>query len=268
MEQLSKAKGEEGTNLVRSVDRAMQILTAFNQERTELSLTELVDLLGLSKSTLHRLIGTLTHWRCLELNPRSGKYRLGLRLHELGSLAILARGLLTEAEPYLKELVNIHGETASISVLDGGETVIVDKYESQAALRLTSQIGRRSPAYASASGKVLLAYQPPKIQEEIIAGIVWQPFTSRTITDPDLLKEQLVQVKARGYAIDDEEYQEELICIGAPVFDHSGSAVAALVISGLAPRVRQKGVDGIAATLMQFGRQISRSLGYQNHGDD
>lgn len=265
-ERKGSTPGEDGTSmqrdLVQSVDRAMQILLAFDSEAQELSINELSRRVRLSKSTVHRLLTTLATRSFVEQNNQNGKYRLGLALYELGTQTILARSFVAEAEPFLKEIVGLYGETASLSVLEDIHSVIVEKFESSAALRLTSQIGRRSHLHTSASGKVLLAYQPSPLQEELIARLPLPRFTPNTITDPRELKRHLAEIRRRGYAVDNEEVSEDLICIGAPVFNHSGQVVAAISASGLASRVRQAGVERIAATLVAAGLSISSRLGF------
>ncbi|HHY45760.1 MAG TPA: IclR family transcriptional regulator [Firmicutes bacterium] len=258
----NKLQRKEPKYLVQSVDRALCILSAFSDGAQELSINDLSRRLGLCKSTIHRLITTLEYRGFIEQNPDNGKYRLGLRLYELGAMTIVARSLVAEAEPYLKQVVNLYGETASVSVLDGVETVIVEKFESSAAIRLTSQIGRRSPIHASASGKVILAFQPERVQDDILARAPLTRYTSRTITEPNALKAHLEVVRAQGYSVDAEEYQEDLICVGAPIFAHTGEAIAAITVSGPSNRMRHKGIETIAASLVQAGLEISRRLGY------
>lgn len=248
--------------MVHSVDRALQILMAFDADAQELSVLELSKRVGLSKSTVHRLLTTLVGRNFVEQNPQNLKYRLGLTLYELGTRTIMARSFVTEAEPFLKEIVARFGETASLSVLEDTHTVIIDKLESSAALRLTSQIGRHSHLHNSASGKVLLAYQPKEIQHRLINRLALTRFTEHTITDPATLKRHLADTRERGYSVDNEEVSIDLVCIGAPIFDHTGRAVAAISLSGLASRVRQKGVERIGAALVEAGLNISRRLGY------
>ncbi len=261
--QLLEKGGEPmARGLVQSVERALEILKCFDANVQELGIAELSKQVQLSKSTVHRLLTTLAAHNFVEQNALNGRYRLGLAVYQLGTATVVARSLVAEAEPYLKEIVTLYGETASLSVLDDIHSVIIDKLESTAALRLTSQIGRRSALHNSASGKVLLAHQPTKLRDEIIARLPFTRFTAKTITDPQAFQRHLESIRQRGYAVDNEEVAEDLVCISAPIFNHLGQAAAAISVSGLASRVRQKGVERIAASLVEAGSGISKRLGY------
>jgi DNA-binding IclR family transcriptional regulator len=210
---------------------------------------------------VHRLLTTLCARGFIEQVKSTGNYRLGLRIHGLGARTVVARTLTSEAEPFLRSLLDQHGETVSISVLDGNETVIVDKMESNLAMRVTSQIGKRNPVHCSGSGKALLAFGDPETTERIISEITLTRYTPKTITCPRALREHLKEIRERGYAVDEEEIQEDQICISAPVWNHEGSVCAAITISGPAGRIRAKGVEHIAASTVDAARELSRRLG-------
>ncbi|NLN16105.1 MAG: IclR family transcriptional regulator, partial [Firmicutes bacterium] len=217
--------------------------------------------LDLPKSTVHRLVATLCARGFMEQVEGTGNYRLGLRLHGLGARTVVARTLTSEAEPFLKSLLEKHGETVSISVLDGHEAVIVDKMESPQAMRVTSQIGKRNPVHCSASGKVLLAFAPPEAREKILSQISLERYTDKTITCPEALRGHLDEVRRQGYAVDDEEIQEDQVCLSAPVWDHEGCVCAAITISGPAGRIRGKGLGAIAASIVAAAWELSGKLG-------
>ncbi len=249
-------------SLVQSVDRALQILTAYETEGHELSILQLSQKVHLPKSTVHRLLATLANRGFIEQNSATGNYRLGLKLHSLGSRVVLTRNLTTEAGPIVRQLVERFGETVSISVLDGIETVIVEKMESEQAMRVTSQIGKRNPIHCSGSGKMLLALQSPEEIERILALAPLDRYTDKTITDPGQLKENLDEIRRNGYAVDDEEIQPDQICIAAPIRDYRGAAFAAMTISGPATRIRSKDVEVVAATIQKAANEISERLGW------
>ena len=145
----------DDSSVVQSVDRALQILCAFDVNNHELSIQQLSTMLDLPKSTTHRLLATLAYRGFIEQVTATKNYRLGLKLRELGALVTAARTIDSEAEPILKKLIEQCGETVSISILDGIETVIVEKIECSQSMRVTSQIGTRNPIHCSGSGKVL-----------------------------------------------------------------------------------------------------------------
>jgi IclR family KDG regulon transcriptional repressor len=155
----------------------------------------------------------------MEQVKSTGNYRLGLRLHGLGARTVVARTLTSEAEPFLRSLLEKHGETVSISVLDEDETVIIDKMESELAMRVTSQIGKRNPVHCSGSGKVLLAFAHPDTREKIISRITLTGHTDTCRQDHEALRWHLEEIRKRGYAVDDEEIQEDQICLSASIAD-------------------------------------------------
>ena len=248
--------------LVQSVDRALQILLSFEAGGCEQqSINQISQNLGLPKSTVHRLLSALAQRGFIDQVSETGCYRLGLKVHSLGAHVVLARSLTSEGGPIMRRLLNLYGETVSLSMLDGIETVIVEKMESNLAMRVTSQIGKRNPLHCSAGGKVMLAFQTPETRARIIALLPLQRFTAKTITDADNLKVDLAAIRERGYAIDDEEIQDDQICISAPVWNFEGNVFAALTIPGPANRIRNKGIATIAASLVEGARELSLKLG-------
>ena len=202
----------------------------------------------------------------VERNARTGRYRLGLHIFELGGLVMQQMNLWDEALPFLEGLVRDTGETGHLAVLDGGEAIYIERVEARRALRLPSAIGRGYPAHATNLGKVLLADLPPERVSEIIAERGLAVFTPNTITDPDELTAELERIRERGYAIDDEEYDEGLRCIGAGVRDHSGHVVSALGIGGPVTRVTPARVEELAELVMAAARGLSRRLGAHQSG--
>lgn len=251
---------------IQAIERAVAILNAFSAEDPELGVTELAERLGLHKSTVHRFMVNLDAAGLVERNPRTGRYRLGLRIFELGGLVMQQMNLWDEALPFLEGLVRDTGETGHLAVLDGGEAIYIERVESRRALRIPSAVGRGYPAHATNLGKVLLADLPPGRVAEIIAERGLAAYTPHTITDEAELHAELARIRERGYAIDNEEYDEGLRCIGAPVRDHSGHVVAALGIGGPVTRITPERVGELADLVMAAARGLSRRLGAHASG--
>jgi IclR family transcriptional regulator, KDG regulon repressor len=251
---------------IQAIERAVSILNAFSSEDPELGVTELAERLGLHKSTVHRFMVNLDAAGLVERNPRSGRYRLGLRIFELGGLVMQQMNLWDEALPFLEGLVRDTGETGHLAVLDGGEAIYIERVEARRALRVPSAIGRGYPAHATNLGKVLLADLPPEQVEAIVAERGLAAYTPHTITDPLELEAELERIREHGYAIDNEEYDEGLRCIGAPVRDHSGRVVAALGIGGPVTRITPERVGELAGLVMGAARGLSRRLGAHQSG--
>lgn len=253
----------EDTEIVQSVDRALQLLSAFETDLQELSIQQFSEILNLPKSTVHRLITTLVHRGFVEQDSQTRNYRLGLRLYALGTKVVATRGINSEAAPVLRELIEQCGETASVSVLDDTEAVIIEKIESNQTIRVTSQIGNRNPLHCTGSGKVFMAYANPEVVDKILKQISpLKRYTKNTITDPIKLKENLAEIKARGYALDDEEIFDDQFCISAPVRNSKGEVFAAITVSGPLNRIKAKEPDKIGARVVEAADELSRRLGW------
>jgi IclR family acetate operon transcriptional repressor len=250
-----------GRYRIQAIERAVAILNAFSAERPELGVTELADLLGLHKSTVHRFLVNLETAGLVERNSRTARYRLGLRIFELGGLVLQQMNLWDEALPFLEGLVRDSGETGHLAVLDGGEAIYIEKVEARRALRIPSAMGRGYPAHATSLGKVLLAHLPGEELEAVIAERGLARYTPRTIITRGALEAELARIRRDGFAVDREEYDEGLVCIGAPISDHTGHVVAALGIGGPGTRVTPARLEELGALVMAAAGGLSRRLG-------
>ena len=251
---------------IQAIERAVSILNVFSTDEPELGVTEIADRVGLHKSTVHRFMVNLDAAGLVERNPRSGRYRLGLHIFELGGLVMQRMNLWDEALPFLEGLVRDTGETGHLAVLDGGEAIYIERVEARRPLRVPSAIGRGYPAHATNLGKVLLADLPRERVVEIVATHGLTPYTRNTITELSELEAELERIRARGYAIDDEEYDEGLRCIGAGVRDHSGRVVSALGIGGPVTRITPERVEELSRLVMSAASGLSRRLGAHQSG--
>lgn len=250
-----------GRYRIQAIERAVAILNAFSVERPEFGVTELADELGLHKSTIHRFLVNLEHAGLVERSPRSGRYRLGLHILELSGLVMQQMSLWEEALPFLEGLVRDTGETGHLAVLDNGEAIYVERVETNRALRIPSAVGRGYPAHATSLGKVLLAHLSRDEVEDIATQRGLVRHTPQTIVDVVALHDELALVRELGYAVDNEEYDEGLRCIGAPIMDHTGGVVAALGVGGPVTRVTPERVDELAELVRRAATGLSRRLG-------
>ena len=248
---------------VQVLDRALGILDLLAGENPELGASEVSERTGLHKSTVHRLLQVLERHRLIEKIALNGKYRLGLRLFELGSKAMAQFDLRERAQPYLKRLVLETGETAHICILDGDRMLSIANVESPRTLRTPSTVGHRTPIHCTSVGKVLLAFLPEDEQNDLINQCELTDYTRHTITKPARLKAELKLIRQRGYAMDDEEIEEGLRCVGAPVMDHSGRVVAAMSIAGPAFRLTDDRIPAVARSVIQAASELSVELGYK-----
>lgn len=253
----------QGLQAVQSVDRALQLLSVFESDFQELSIQQFSELLDLPKSTVHRLLTTLVLRGFIEQDSQTRNYRLGIKLYALGMRVAATRAINSEAAPVLRSLIERCGETASVSVLDDIETVIVEKLETNQALRVTSQIGKRNPIHCTGSGKVVLAYLDSAVADKILKRVSpLKKYTNKTITDMVKLKENLMEIRIRGYALDDEEIFEGQFCIAAPVRNDKGEVFAAITVSGPLNRILAKDPHKIGACAVEAADELSRRLGY------
>jgi DNA-binding IclR family transcriptional regulator len=263
MARVPQSKTADSPYKVQVLDRALAALAILAKSPSDCSLAELCPALKLHKSTVHRLMMVLEQHRLVVKNPDTGRYRLGLRLYELGSKAIDGLDLRGRARPYLDRLQDEFGETVFFCILDEGQVFYVEKVESQRSVRTACTVGSRAPAYCTAVGKAMLAELPDTEVSKIVRRWGLKAVTPNTITTSSALKAELKLVRARGYAIDDEEKEEGLRCVGAAVRSHSGKLAAAMSISGPAFRITRERVPEIGRTLMEAAGKLSAELGYQ-----
>lgn len=246
---------------VQVLERAMSLLDAFVPERPERGVSELARTLGLHRATVHRILSVLERLGCVEQLPESGRYRLGMKLIELGSRASAGLTLPTVAKPELEHLVRMTGETSHLMVVDGAEGLYLEKVESTRPFRMPSQVGRRLPLHCTGVGKALLAFLPEQEASRILRERGLPRFTENTITSTAALQRELARIRHRGYAVDREEAERGLRCVGAPIVGRDGTAVAAISIAGPAVRVGPKSEARFARLVLAAAQRISRRLG-------
>ncbi len=257
-----KSRLVNNRNRLSSVANSLRLLKVFSDEDYEIGISALAQRLGLAKSTVHRLASTLIGADMLEQNPDSGRYRLGLALLELGALVRRKMDVSNEAKPYLRMLRETTGETVHLAILDHASVFYVTKLESKQAIRMSSEVGARAPVHCTAEGKALLAFQPEEFVEQVI-GYGLQGRTPHTITDPKVLRRDLAAIRARGYAIDNEESELGLRSVAAPIRSHSETVIASLSIAGPAHRISKKTLVSHAREVVKAADAISQRLGYR-----
>jgi DNA-binding IclR family transcriptional regulator len=246
------------------LDRVFGILDALAEDGAGVALSDLARKLDLHRSTVHRLLVVLEGRRYVEKDSASGKYRLGSKLLELGTKVAARLDLPAIARPFLEQLVRETGETAHMGVLRQGEVLSIANVESSRTLHTPRTVGRRTPAHCSSLGKCLLAFLPDRDLNEFLEVRGLKAYTISTITSPEVLKAELRRVRERGYAVDEEEYEEGLKCVGAPVRDHSGAVIAAVSIAGPAPRLREGRMPALADSVVRAAAGLSEALGYRS----
>ncbi len=236
----------------------LAILDAFGPEQPDFSLAELAVRSGLPKSTSHRILALLEAWRGVERSA-SGRYRLGIKLFELGGLVQDRLRLREVALPYMEDLLATTREMVHLAKLDGGDVLYIERLVSHRSVRTPSRVAGRVPAACTGVGKAILAFSPAEVVKSVIAAGL-PAMTPYSITNPVMFLETLERVRRTGVSFDREEAGMGLACVAAPIFSHSGSVVAAMSVSGPVGRISPEGlVPAIRAATLA----VSRHLGYQ-----
>ncbi|MFQ5881161.1 MAG: IclR family transcriptional regulator [Candidatus Methylomirabilales bacterium] len=263
---MAHRRKEKSEYVVQSVDRALDILEAFNYQEEELGVTELSQKLGLHKNNVFRLLATLECRGYIEQDKKTGNYRLGIKTFEVANIFLHHLGLRRQARPILEELVKRCDETAYLAILDGPEVVYVLMHETSHTVRIVPRLGHRLPAYCTASGKVQLAYESRDRLTQIFEGYVLKKYTEHTIDNFDKLLIHLREVARLGYAVDNEEWEEGVRCVAAPVRDYSHRVVAGVGLSGPVSRFSMERIEkGLVSLVKEAATKISQRLGYELH---
>ncbi len=253
-----------GGSRVQSLDRALDILEALAAAGSEIGVSDLSERVGLHVSTVHRLLSVLVSRGYARQNAPSGRYTLGSQLLRLATGAVGGGpfDVRLEARPALQELAAASGETVNLVLLIDDQVVYVDQVLSQRRVRMFTQTGTRAPLYCTACGKALLAYRRPDELDRYLRGEELRPQTPNTIITAEELRMELARIRERGYAIDRGETELEVQCVAAPIFDHTGSASAAISISGPTLRFDLEHIQRVAPALVRVAADLSARLGY------
>jgi IclR family transcriptional regulator, KDG regulon repressor len=244
---------------IRAVERALAILLCFSQNTPELTLTQIADRVSLNKSTVHRLLGTLDRNRFIQRDPATGAYRPGIRLMQFAYLMVEQNDLRRYAAPFLHLLREQFRETVDLAILDNAEVVYLDVLESPQRVKLAAAIGQRLPAFCTATGKVLLAYMDDGTIQRIMDNGM-PKHTDCTIISREAFLENLRAIRAKGFAISEQEYEEEINAVAAPILDQHGLPIAAVAIAGPAYRLTRERMSEIGPSVVAATRDISQEI--------
>ena len=248
---------------VQVLDRAINILEFISRQGGgEAGLPELAAAMKLHKTTTHRIAHVLESRGLLRRSPDSTRYRLGLHLYDLGCRALDNVNIRDEARPIMTRLAFEVGETAHLAVLDRAEVLYIERVEAQRSLTMGSKLGARNPVYCTALGKAILAWSPEAEVDQTLVACRMEARTRNTFTSVLSLKRELERVHDRGYAIDDEEIEDGIRCISAPVLDPSERAVAAISVSGPAARITPNRFQIIGKTVRKAAEELSAHVGH------
>ena len=246
-----------------SVAMAVRLLKCFSEGEAEIGVTTLSRRLGVAKSTVYRLASTLVSEGLLEQNPETERYRLGMSLFGLGALVRQRMNVATDARPFLFHLREATGETVHLAILEGAEIVFVLNLESNQAIRMRADLGARKPAFCTAEGRAMLAFQSPEIVDDVLGGVL-VPRTPKTITDPRAIRKALETIRQTGFATEDEQSELGMRSVAAPIRNANGRVIAAIGLAGPIQRISNEALASFAPLVADAARTISARLGYNS----
>lgn len=249
-------------NTVQSLAKGFKVLQAFTAQEAELTMAEVARKCGMDNATAFRFLNTLVEIGYVEKVDNSRLFRLSLKVLDLGFHAIARSDLRTLARPILRGLVGEVNEAASVAVMDGSDVMYAERVQAGLTqLGVDVRIGSRVPAYSSAVGQAILAWLPREAQLRVLRGQPLIKRTATTLTDIDALVQRLDTVRARGYAVSDQENVSGVYVVAAPVFDIDGLPIAALSVAAPVWQTSlQQFETGTAGAVMQAASTLARAL--------
>jgi DNA-binding IclR family transcriptional regulator len=255
---------EKSNYMIQSVSHALDVLEQFYGGVDEIGVTELSKRLKLHKNNVFRLLATLEARGYIEQNRATENYRLGLRCLQLGQTYLHQMGFLLQAKSTLEELVKSAKESSFVAVRKGKVIVPLDFVEAQNAVRVVSFLGATLPLHCTAPGKVHLAFESDEGLSRSFPENLPR-YTDKTVIDPKLLLEQLKEISAAGYAVEQGEFMEEVISVAVPIHDYTRTLVGSLAITGPAHRLTGEKIQKeVVPLILRGGSELSKRLGY--HG--
>jgi IclR family KDG regulon transcriptional repressor len=245
---------------VTAVSRTMAILEALGQCPEESGVSEIAQKLDMSKSTVYRFLQTLKTLGYVAQDAED-RYRLSVRLFELGSKALPHIDLIREAEPGMRSLNELTSETVHLGILDEANIIYVHKIDSRYNLRMYSRIGLRAPLYCTGIGKVLMAWREESEVCKHLDGETFQPRTTNTLASLEAYLEELERVRRQGFAEDREEFEDNMRCLAAPIHDRFGHVIAGMSVSFPCFRFREELKEEYVQELLKIAQDISRRMG-------
>ncbi len=243
-------------NRIQSLDRALNVLDCLT-EKPGMTLSEIAEKLEQAPATIYRVLSTYENRNIVEMNPNSQEWFIGSESFRLGSAFLRRSGVVERARPYMRDLMEETGETANLGTQVQGDVMFLSQVETHANIRAFFPPGTKSPLHASGIGKALLAHAEPAKIETYLKQKELQSFTSKTFSDPVALHQELLKVKAQGFAFDDEEKSTGMRCIAAPIFNFYGEAVAGISISGPSIRLPLERIDEVSTIVMTKAALLS-----------
>jgi len=247
---------------VQTLDRALNILELLAVSKNGMGVTEIGQKTGLHKSTAHRLLNALFERGYVEKAVSGGTYKIGLKIVELSGLYFNNVELKAEAADFLRKLADESTQSVQLAAIVDGEVVYIEKVDAFHSIRMYSQIGKRAPAHCTAVGKAILMGMSNAELEEFFRDYNFKAYTKHTKTSKEEVLKDIEEAKQKGYSVDDEEYEEGIRCIGAPIYDYRKKVIAGVCTSGSRRVISPKREKELKDFVIKTAGAISRRMGY------
>ena len=242
--------------------KSLFILEALSRSSDYMSINKIAAISGHSQSTVHRILNEMIQCGFVEKNESYKKYKLGMQAVIFASRFITSNSLITAAHDELKELNRITGETVHLVSVSDFEMVYLDKIDTKHALGLMSAVGKRNPLYCTSGGKAIMAFCNDEWITDFFSRVKLEAYTANTFTDSQTLRIELSKIHVQGYALDNCEHHDDIICIGAPIFSRTGdNPIAAISVAAPSYRFTIEMAEGYAQTVMESAKNISLKYG-------
>ena len=241
-----------------TVAKALDVLDLVARHARPVRFSDLLAESPFPKATLYRLLQTLVAQGMLAHDPDSGCYTLGIRLVRLAHAAWQQSSLAPIARPHLDRLSAEVGETVHLAQLDHAQVLYVDKRNARDPVPMYSQAGKVGPAYCTGVGKAMLAFVPERQLPGILAQQSWHRFTGKTLTTPEAMQAELVTIRARGYAFDDEEHEPGIICVALPILSSQDRVLGAVSVTSTTARSTLAALEGLVPLIRDIAQTIAQ----------
>lgn len=246
---------------VQSLSRALAILAVLAESGDGMTLSDVAQIVGLAPSTAHRLLTTLQQQRFVRFEPLGHLWQIGVQAFVVGNAFVRTRDVVGAARPFMRRLMEESGETVNLYVEHGGEAICMSQVECRQMMRAIARPGGRVKMHCSGAGKAILAFLPDGEVTRILQRHGLPRITERTLDTPRKLRADLARVRARGYAVDDEEHAVGLRCVAAPVFDQHGAPAAGISLSGPSARIAPERLEALGALAATIARELTHETG-------
>jgi len=244
---------------IRAVERALDVLSCFSSKTPDLSMTQISELTNMNKSTVHRLLATLEERRFVQRDPLTGRYQPGNRLLHMAFLTLDRNSIREIAAPFMQRLNEMHRETITLSTLDDLDMVYIDVLESPQSVKLAAKPGQRLPVFCTASGKVVMAYSNDDFVKQVLEQELPQ-YTPFTIRDLETTFHIMDLVRERGFAYSEQEFEEGINAVAAPILGKNNSPIASIAVAGPAYRLTVERMLSIGPSVASIAVELSKEI--------